>query len=74
MFDFTRHFLSNCVRILGLEHHQVTGGFLAVNYGGRTVTVRVSHIGVTPSEWQRDESLCGGLGRIDEAVQATTET
>jgi len=51
MFDFTRHFLSSCVRILGLDHRQVTGGFLAVEYGGRTVTVRVSHVGVTPSEW-----------------------
>lgn len=54
MFDYTRHFLSSCVRILGLEHQQVTGGFLAVEYGGRTVTVRVSHIGVTAAEWRRD--------------------
>jgi len=61
MFDFTRHFLSNCVRILGLEHRQMTGGFLAVEYAGRTVMVRVSHIGVTPAEWKRPAGVTVAL-------------
>ena len=74
MFDFTRHFLSSVTRILGLEHNQMTGGFLAVEYAGRTVQVRVSHIGVSPQEWIRSPTDTVKAMPCSEQIKALMET
>eukprot|EP00184_Porphyridium_aerugineum_P004640 CAMPEP_0184695282 /NCGR_PEP_ID=MMETSP0313-20130426/2971_1 /TAXON_ID=2792 /ORGANISM="Porphyridium aerugineum, Strain SAG 1380-2" /LENGTH=983 /DNA_ID=CAMNT_0027153713 /DNA_START=336 /DNA_END=3287 /DNA_ORIENTATION=- len=47
LFDYARHFLSACVRLLNLEH-EATRGILGVEYSGRHVMIRVSHIGIDP--------------------------
>lgn len=47
LFDYARHFLSGCVRLLNLEH-EAKRGSLGIEYEGRHVTIRVSHIGVDP--------------------------
>lgn len=44
LFDYARHFLSACVRLLNLEH-QASRGSLGIEYNGRHVRIRVSHIG-----------------------------
>eukprot|EP00741_Cyanophora_paradoxa_P019421 tig00021127_g18748.t1 len=51
LFDFARHFLSCCVRMLGLQFESRRGGFLGVEYNGRHVMVRVSHVGIDPDRF-----------------------
>lgn len=50
LFDYARHFLSACVRLLNLEHESRRGS-LGIDYEGRHVTIRVSHIGVHPQRF-----------------------
>lgn len=50
LFDYARHFLSGCVRLLDLEH-QAKRGSLGIEYMGRHVMIRVSHIGVDPERF-----------------------
>ncbi|PXF48847.1 putative alpha,alpha-trehalose-phosphate synthase [UDP-forming] 7 [Gracilariopsis chorda] len=50
LFDYARHFLSCCVRLLNLEHEAKRGN-LGIEYEGRHVTIRVSHIGVDPQRF-----------------------
>ncbi|KAK4534121.1 hypothetical protein CDCA_CDCA01G0146 [Cyanidium caldarium] len=51
LFDYARHFLSACVRLLNLEHESSRGS-LAVEYAGRHVMIRVSHIGIDPERFR----------------------
>ncbi|OAY62883.1 putative alpha,alpha-trehalose-phosphate synthase (UDP-forming) 9 [Ananas comosus] len=44
-FDYARHFLSACSRLLGLAH-QSNRGYLGIEYYGRTVTVKILPVGV----------------------------
>ncbi|GBF90542.1 trehalose-6-phosphate synthase phosphatase, partial [Raphidocelis subcapitata] len=47
-FDYARHFLSCCSRMLGLEH-QTTRGSISVEYYGRNVGVKIMPTGVNPA-------------------------
>eukprot|EP00741_Cyanophora_paradoxa_P020389 tig00021254_g19680.t1 len=51
LFDFARHFVSCCTRLLGLQFESRRGGFLGVEYEGRHVMVRVSHVGCDPDRF-----------------------
>ncbi|EER16132.1 Trehalose-phosphatase, putative [Perkinsus marinus ATCC 50983] len=42
-FEYERHFLTSCKRILGLDYHFKKGGFVSVDYLGREVALRVGH-------------------------------
>uniref|UniRef100_A0A7S2ZXJ3 Alpha,alpha-trehalose-phosphate synthase (UDP-forming) n=2 Tax=Rhodosorus marinus TaxID=101924 RepID=A0A7S2ZXJ3_9RHOD len=53
LFDYARHFLSACVRLLDLEQ-KLTRGALTVEHHGRIITLRVSHIGIHPERFQRN--------------------
>ncbi|CBZ50187.1 trehalose-6-phosphate synthase of likely plant origin, related [Neospora caninum Liverpool] len=44
LFEYARHFLVACKRLLGLEHHFCRGGILSIEYGGRNVSVRIGHV------------------------------
>lgn len=46
-FDYARHFLSCCSRMLGLEHHTRRGS-IVVEYFGRKVSIKILPIGVKP--------------------------
>jgi trehalose 6-phosphate synthase/phosphatase len=50
LFDYARHFLSACVRLLNLEH-EARRGSLGIDFEGRHVMIRVSHIGVDPARF-----------------------
>lgn len=50
LFDYARHFLSACVRLLNLEH-EARRGSLGIDFEGRHVMIRVSHIGVDPTRF-----------------------
>eukprot|EP00178_Gracilaria_changii_P016566 TRINITY_DN47789_c0_g1_i1.p1 TRINITY_DN47789_c0_g1~~TRINITY_DN47789_c0_g1_i1.p1 ORF type:complete len:1001 (-),score=112.83 TRINITY_DN47789_c0_g1_i1:3275-6277(-) len=60
LFDYARHFLSCCVRLLNLEHEAKRGN-LGIEFEGRHVTIRVSHIGVDPERFR--DKLCMPLVR-----------
>jgi trehalose 6-phosphate synthase/phosphatase len=45
-YDYARHFLSSCKRVLGIEHEIVRGGLITINYSGRVVSVRIDHVGI----------------------------
>ncbi|EOY31624.1 Trehalose phosphatase/synthase 11 [Theobroma cacao] len=44
-FDYARHFLSSCRRILGL-HSESNRGYIALEYYGRTVTIKILPAGI----------------------------
>ncbi|CAA2989727.1 probable alpha,alpha-trehalose-phosphate synthase [UDP-forming] 7 [Olea europaea var. sylvestris] len=44
-FDYARHFLSCCSRILGLEY-QSKRGYIGVEYHGRTVGIKIMPVGI----------------------------
>ena len=56
-FDYARHFLSCCSRMLGLEHITARGA-IQLEYYGRNVGVKIMPTGVKPErilsgfEWQ----------------------
>jgi len=50
LFDYARHFLSCCVRLLDLEHFMKNGNIL-IEYAGRRAVIRVSHIGIDPERF-----------------------
>uniref|UniRef100_A0A7S1T975 Alpha,alpha-trehalose-phosphate synthase (UDP-forming) n=2 Tax=Compsopogon caeruleus TaxID=31354 RepID=A0A7S1T975_9RHOD len=52
LFDYARHFLSACRRLLSLDH-SAHRGMLGVEYMGRHVLIRVSHIGIDPDRFAR---------------------
>ncbi|CDJ26829.1 hypothetical protein EAH_00068420, partial [Eimeria acervulina] len=43
-FEYARHFLVACKRLLGLEYSFRRGGLLAIDCGGRSVFVRIGHV------------------------------
>jgi len=46
-FDYARHFLSCCSRMLGLEH-ETSRGSISLDYYGRTVGIKIMPTGVNP--------------------------
>ena len=46
IFEYARHFYTACNRLLGLNHEFKQGGQLVIDYFGRTVHLRISHIAV----------------------------
>lgn len=46
-FDYARHFLSCCSRMLGLEH-QTRRGSIILDYYGRTIGIKIMPTGVKP--------------------------
>ncbi|KAG2502215.1 hypothetical protein HYH03_000701 [Edaphochlamys debaryana] len=49
-FDYARHFLSCCSRMLGLEH-ETSRGSITIEYYGRTVGVKIMPTGVNPGRY-----------------------
>jgi len=46
---FARNFFKSCNRICGFEIEFRRGGFLGINFHGKHVMIRVSHIGIEES-------------------------
>lgn len=72
-FDYARHFLSCCARMLGLEHKTNRGAIL-VDYYGREVCIKIMPTGVKPerllgafawadTRWRRGELRAQFAGR-----------
>jgi trehalose 6-phosphate synthase/phosphatase len=52
-FDYTRHFLNACKRLLGLRHRSIAGGILVIDVGNREVIVSMSHVSIESDMVQR---------------------
>lgn len=48
LFEYARHFLGSCKRILGIDHQFSPGGYLMLDYYGRHIMIRIGHLGVEP--------------------------
>ena len=48
-FEYARHFITCCKRTLGIDHMCRPGGYLALEFYGRNIMVRVGHLSVEPS-------------------------
>ena len=73
-FDYARHFLSCCTRVLGLRYESARGA-LSVDYYGRTVGVKICPTGIQPQRLQSCFSRSETLNRrteLSNALQGTT--
>lgn len=72
-FDYARHFLSCCSRMLGLEH-ETSRGSITIDYYGRAVALKIMPTGVNPTrylngfawdefKWRRGELLAQFSGQ-----------
>lgn len=48
LFEYARHFVTSCRRILGVTYSPRKKGCLSLEWCGRDVTVTVTHIGIEP--------------------------
>ena len=58
LFEYARHFVGACRRILNVSVEIWKGGFLGMNYFGRKILLKVSHLGIEPrviSECQKTQ-------------------
>ncbi|KAK9931966.1 hypothetical protein M0R45_019220 [Rubus argutus] len=56
IFDYARHFLSCCSRMLGL-HYEFKRGYMGLEYYGRTVSIKMLPVGVHMGQLQSVLSL-----------------
>lgn len=49
LFEYARHFITGCKRLLGVDHQFSKGGYLVLNYYGRHIMLRIGHVGVDPA-------------------------
>ncbi|CAL9748196.1 unnamed protein product [Musa acuminata subsp. burmannicoides] len=59
-FDYARHFLSSCSRLLGLDY-QSKRGYIGIEYYGRTVTVKILPVGID-------------LGQLESVISSSETT
>ncbi|PKU77145.1 putative alpha,alpha-trehalose-phosphate synthase [UDP-forming] 9 [Dendrobium catenatum] len=67
-FDYARHFLSCCSRMLGLNYESKRG-HIGIEYGGRTVGIKILPVGVHIGRLQSLLSLPSTIGKIQEIEQ-----
>jgi trehalose 6-phosphate synthase/phosphatase len=66
-FDYARHFLSCCTRILGLEYESKRG-YIGLEYYGRTVGIKIMPVGVHLDQLSQGLQLNDTEWRIGELV------
>lgn len=67
-FDYARHFLSCCSRILGVEY-QSKRGYIGLEYYGRTIGVKIMPVGIHMGQIQSVMKLADKEWRVDELKQ-----
>uniref|UniRef100_A0ACD5VR01 Uncharacterized protein n=1 Tax=Avena sativa TaxID=4498 RepID=A0ACD5VR01_AVESA len=67
-FDYARHFLSCCSRMLGIEY-QSKRGYIGLEYFGRTVGIKIMPVGVHMVQLQSVLSLPDRQWRVSELQQ-----
>ncbi|KAK7388450.1 hypothetical protein VNO78_23266 [Psophocarpus tetragonolobus] len=64
-FDYARHFLSCCSRMLGLDYESKRG-YIGLDYYGRTVTIKILPAGIHMGRFESFLSLPHTASRIKE--------
>ncbi|KAL4310695.1 hypothetical protein GQ457_01G046910 [Hibiscus cannabinus] len=67
-FDYARHFLSCCSRMLGLEY-QSKRGYIGLEYYGRTIGIKIMPVGVHMEQIESALRLADEESRISELKQ-----
>ncbi|KAI4368116.1 hypothetical protein MLD38_016712 [Melastoma candidum] len=67
-FDYARHFLSCCSRILGLEY-QSKRGYIGLEYYGRTIGIKIMPVGIHMGQIQSILKLADKEWRVSELRQ-----
>ncbi|KAI4372015.1 hypothetical protein MLD38_010303 [Melastoma candidum] len=67
-FDYARHFLSCCSRILGLEY-QSKRGYIGLEYYGRTIGIKIMPVGIHMGQIQSVLKLADKEWRVSELRQ-----
>ncbi|KAL9383731.1 hypothetical protein Peur_024054 [Populus x canadensis] len=67
-FDYARHFLSCCSRMLGLEY-QSKRGYIGLEYYGRTVGIKIMPVGIHMGQIQSVLKLADKDWRVEELKQ-----
>ncbi|KAL8461306.1 hypothetical protein ACS0TY_032688 [Phlomoides rotata] len=62
-FDYARHFLSCCSRMLGLDY-QSKRGYIGLDYYGRTVTIKILPVGIHMGQIESIMSLPGTAEKV----------
>ncbi|KAF7806595.1 putative alpha,alpha-trehalose-phosphate synthase [UDP-forming] 11 [Senna tora] len=64
-FDYARHFLSCCSRMLGLDYESKRG-YIGLDYYGRTVTIKILPVGIHMGQLESLLALPQTRDRIEE--------
>ncbi len=64
-FDYARHFLSCCSRMLGLEYESKRG-YIGLEYYGRTVGIKIMPVGIHMGQFDASLKLADTQWRIGE--------
>ncbi|ONI10767.1 hypothetical protein PRUPE_4G067300 [Prunus persica] len=67
-FDYARHFLSCCSRMLGLEY-QSKRGYIGLDYFGRTVGIKIMPVGIHMGQIESVLRLADKEWRVEELKQ-----
>ncbi|CAH9146433.1 unnamed protein product [Cuscuta epithymum] len=67
-FDYARHFLSCCSRMLGLSYESKRG-YIGIEYYGRTVSIKILPVGIHMGQLQRVLSLPETEVKVGELVK-----
>lgn len=67
-FDYARHFLSCCSRMLGLEY-QSKRGYIGLEYYGRTIGVKIMPVGIHIPQFESVLGLADKEWRVEELRQ-----
>ncbi|KAG6491778.1 probable alpha,alpha-trehalose-phosphate synthase [UDP-forming] 9 [Zingiber officinale] len=64
-FDYARHFLTSCSRLLGLDY-QSKRGYIGIEYYGRTVTVKILPVGIDMGQLELVISSKDTIAKVHE--------
>ncbi|GAB4838190.1 Probable alpha,alpha-trehalose-phosphate synthase [UDP-forming] 11 [Ancistrocladus abbreviatus] len=67
-FDYARHFLSCCSRMLGLDYRSKRG-YIGLEYYGRTVSVKILPVGIHMGQLEYVMSLPETSSKVSELMQ-----
>ncbi|XP_004228746.1 alpha,alpha-trehalose-phosphate synthase [UDP-forming] 6 [Solanum lycopersicum] len=67
-FDYARHFLSCCSRMLGISYESKRG-YIGLEYYGRTVSIKILPVGIHMGQLQQVLSLPETEAKVAELVQ-----
>ncbi|KAK9059512.1 hypothetical protein SSX86_020216 [Deinandra increscens subsp. villosa] len=64
-FDYARHFLSSCSRMLGLDY-QSKRGYIGLEYYGRTVSIKILPVGIDMGQIESVKSCNRTAKKVEE--------